>query len=661
LKKSELSDIAQNYQNIAKAETREFDANQEKMRTQFESIRSEYFSELGQLCGRIRDSKTGDIVPDVVYAIFPPAERDKLYNYNEGFGESKGTLYQQWLAIQQAETEVDAAMMDLENLVKEMEKKEEIAGKITGVYNNLAQIILDSGEKIAALAIQEGELKAKQIEYENRKKRRSGIFGSIVGVIASAAVSFVGGILALPVCPPAGLAGLVGVQSLLTGAGGLANIYSSYASSNAIAANSADTARQLGYIEAQKERIRAFESASMQFAQRDINLYQTEEALYGMVLQAERLKLNILLAEQREDMARGELSNMISRVAFLLQEWSRATYFATISPLNRADYRLILSLAMRDANEMFSYAQERCYLAAKTAEYRINPDPGAAYINSTIKNIVKARRTEDLLTYLNGLKQDVYGQQIKQGARQTDSLKTSVRHFIVQNNNIVTAADGSVDPSKSTFEAQLDASGNPSSTLAVSDSDWLAFLQEHCLFDSKINAKKLEFAFSTSLTAMSENPLHIPTSRGMLLSWNGDKPSEQNGVTINIAGRGLSIAADERVRINLKQEGSSVVRYKKWDTDPAGMRFWNLQSVMSNVIAAINGKAPTVLSGDSYRPSTPQFHERSPANDRWVFTIRGDMGGGVNAKLLDQLDKITDIEITFDVTYFTPSKKKTEE
>ncbi len=406
------------------------------------------------------------------------------------------------------------------------------------------------------------------------------------------------------------------------------------------------------------QRIHHFESASMQFAHRDINLYQTEEALFAMVLRAERLKLNILLAEQREDMAHAELSNLISRVAFLLQEWSRSTYFATISPLNRADYRLILSLAMRDANEMFSYAQERCYLAAKTAEYRINPDPGAAYINSTIENIMKARRTEDLLTYLNGLKQDVYGQQIKQGARQTDSLKMSIRHFIVQNNDIVTDAEGEIVPGESIFETHLDDSGEPSDTQAVSDSDWLAFLDSHCVFDSKINAKKLEFVFSTSLTARADNPFHIPTSRGMLLSWNSDKPSEQNGLTINIVGRGLSIGTDERVRINLKQEGSSVVRYKKWDTEPTAMRLWNLESVMSNAIAAINGKAPTVLTGDTYRPSTPQFHERSPANDRWVFTIRGDMGGGVNAKLLEELDKITDIEITFDVTYFTPSSKK---
>ncbi len=322
---------------------------------------------------------------------------------------------------------------------------------------------------------QKGELRAKQIEYENRKKRRSGLLSSVVGVIASAASTFVGSIIASP-CTP----GLAGIQALLSGAAGLANIYSSYASTNAIAGNSASTARQLGYIEAQKERIRAFESASMQFASRDINLYQTEEALYEMTLRCERLKLSILLAEQREDMAHGELSNMIGRVAFLLQEWSRATYFATISPLNRADYRLILSLAMCDANEMFSYAQERCYLAAKTAEYRINPDPTLTYINTTIKNIMKARRTEDLLTYLNALKTDVYGQQIKQGARQTDSLKMSVRHFLVQNNDIELDSSGNIIPSQSTFETQLDANGNPSNTQAVSDAAWLSFLQSNC-------------------------------------------------------------------------------------------------------------------------------------------------------------------------------------
>ncbi len=118
---------AQNFQDIAKAETRVFDANQEAMRTQFENIRTQYFTELGELCGRIRDAEDGELYPDVVYALFPPEERDEQHTYNEFFGESKGVIHQQWLNIQQAETVVDAVMMDLEYLVKEMQKKEDIA------------------------------------------------------------------------------------------------------------------------------------------------------------------------------------------------------------------------------------------------------------------------------------------------------------------------------------------------------------------------------------------------------------------------------------------------------------------------------------------------------------------------------------------------------
>ncbi len=37
--------------------------------------------ELGQLCGMIRDSKDGKLYRMLVYALFPPAERLKMYAY----------------------------------------------------------------------------------------------------------------------------------------------------------------------------------------------------------------------------------------------------------------------------------------------------------------------------------------------------------------------------------------------------------------------------------------------------------------------------------------------------------------------------------------------------------------------------------------------------
>ncbi|OQX02777.1 MAG: hypothetical protein BWK80_57155 [Desulfobacteraceae bacterium IS3] len=120
----------------------------------------------------------------------------------------------------------------------------------------------------------------------------------------------------------------------------------------------------------------------------------------------------------------------------------------------------------------------------------------------------------------------------------------------------------------------------------------------------------------------------------------------------------MSIPSDDRNRVTLRQEGTSAVRFKTWDYDNPykkhSVRFWNLESVNANVIAAINGVAPQILTTDGFRPSTPQFHERSPANDRWILTIREDIGGQANQALLGQGDKIEDIVITFDVTYFTP-------
>ena len=419
--------------------------------------------------------------------------------------------------------------------------------------------------------------------------------------------------------------------------------------SNDVAKSEAKTQRAIGKINAQMRRIQAFESAQIQFQRRDEVLYRTEEELHSMILQAERLKLNILMAEQQADMAMAELAQLYGRVAFLFQESARAYKLIQQNPTNRPDYRLIRDLKMRDADEMFAYAQERCFLAAKAAEYRVNPSPNNVShpVYQTIEAIMTARRANNLISVLDALNDQIETLYMSRGSTQVDSMKLSLRNDIIQNNDI-----DENNPANSEYELQVDAYGN----LITSDEAWQAFLSDHYVYDPDINANKLEFAFSTSLNqSMKGNALHLPNTLGMLLSWTGDNRSQQNGVTINIRGRGLSLS--NRVRVNLRQEGASSIRYNTWDYDNSAsavsIRVWNLDPTMSNVIAAVNGTVDDRLPGDGYRPSTPQFHERSPANDRWVFTIRPDMGGS-NENLLAQLDQITDIEITFDVTYFTP-------
>jgi hypothetical protein len=640
----------------ARHEDRTFDNNQQELNDRFEGIRTKYFDELAQLCGQIRDPESGELVPDIVFALFPPWEREKQHEYIAAAGETKGAIYQQWLTMKAKETEVDAAMLDLENLVSEMAKKQEIATKIAGGIENLAQLVLENGEKLSALEIQRGDLIAKQIEYEDRKSQEASIFNMVLNFASNPAIL---------------VSAITNPFSALSVVNSVANTYNQVYTAHDIANNKTQTQRELSKIDAQKERIRAFESAEVQFQHRDEVLLKTEEEVHSMILNAERLKLNILMAEQRLDMEHAELSNLSGRVAFLLQEWARADYLAANNPIGRPDYRLIRDIRMRDADEAFVYAQERCYLAAKAAEYRVNGNPNDNTMTNILEGIIKARRSQDLLTGLDYLNNEIENLQIQQGARQTHRRTMSVRNFLIQNNYIVEDENGDPDLEQSLYEAQIDAAGS----LVTSDEAWHAFLQDHLVFDGRIDAYKLEFVFSTSLnrpnasrtpdpddpelplSARRNNPLHIPNSTVMLLSWTGDDHTQQNGVTINIRGRQLSMPFDDDVVTTLKQEGSSAVRFKTWDSDwnshENSIRFWNLQPVLANVISAINGDVNQTLPGDDFRPSTPQFHERSPANDRWVLTIREDMCQA-NQALLNQIDRITDIVLTFDVTYFTP-------
>ncbi|OQX02775.1 MAG: hypothetical protein BWK80_57145 [Desulfobacteraceae bacterium IS3] len=180
----EIVERAITWEKDTRYEDRTFDSNQYELQNRLENIQSEYFSELTQLCGQIRDGE-GNLVPDIVLALFPNEERLKKYSYKLAGETASGAIYNQWMT---AEMEVDAAMLDLESLVKEMAKKEEIAREIANGVENIAILYLENGEKLAALELQRGELLAQQTEYEDRK--RSNLTGSILGIAASAAMAF---------------------------------------------------------------------------------------------------------------------------------------------------------------------------------------------------------------------------------------------------------------------------------------------------------------------------------------------------------------------------------------------------------------------------------------------------------------------------------------
>ncbi len=642
--------LAATMETSAQGSTRDYDNNQQELEDRFEEIRTTYESEMTTLCGQ-RIFADGFLHPDISQAMLPPGEREQYDDYT-GPGETKGAVFQQWLKVQYSETAYDAAIKDLENLEAKLQKHQDTADAIVGTINNLAQIILENGEKIAALELRAGELKAYQIKYSQRKKSQAGLWKSALGF--------------------AGTFDPDEEFSLdLETACGYASKYVKSKATADIAKNDEYTARELGKIAAQKARIRAMESAQVQYQRRDELLLKTEEDVYGMMLDAERLKLNILMSQQKLDMETGELGNMFGRVAYLLQEYGRAINVTVDSTLARPDFRLIRNLTMREADDMFLVAQERCYLTAKAAEYRVNSMSGVTDIGNRIEAVLNARKTSDLQTILVNLNNDIQNLYMTQGTQVgVDQRRISVRDFLVQNNSLVRNADGTVVPDPGNMEQQFrDANGD----IITSDEHWEDFLEECLVYDTVLDDYKLVIPFATSLNRAKrpapinagsdpldgherDNPLFDTQMIGMLIVWDEVPTSGRRGVLVDVQGSALNITGTDYMRMDLRQDGASYVRFTKWcnDTNGTGVRTWNLQPVLGRITPSINGTVVQVDQTGQYSPSCPQYHERSPANDHWTLTI--EPVGTANNQLLNQLDSITDIVITFCVTGFTPSE-----
>jgi len=603
---------------------REFEISDFRLKESGRAIRDRYFGEMGELAGLVFDSK-GQLVPDLARCPAAPGDREKLYDYP--VGTSKGRVYEQWKAIALAELDLEAATSDLNGIVSRMRKKQEVADTISNAQDNLITLILDNGEKLAGLDIAGGEAQAASIRTAERIRRQENRKGALFEIAVAAGTQD---------WTNAGIALLRGVAAEFSG--GTADV-------------DASLARQLSQIQAQKTRIHAQESAQIQLQQRNQLLLQTEEALHSLFLDAERAKLNILLAEQRLDMANRELKNSLARIQFLFQEYLSAVELETSNPLSSPDYRLTRDLVLRDAEDSFILAQEAAFLAVKAAQYRINGALRQTGVQSLLQDVLSARRGAQLVLRLALARSEVDSLFRTQGAVRPEPEEriVSLRNFVFQRNYVVTTPDGQVDPSQSKFEAQTMG--------ASSEAAWLAFLQERLVADPIApNRKMLDLVFSTSLNCLTcnggggnplstENPLFSPGLYNGLIQYDpqGREGRPAYGVQIAIRGRALvGINPNVSTTVTLRQEGASYVRSRAYDEDPLAVNIWNLQPLTARLGASLNGYS-TEGAG--------QLHERSPANDRWRLQIR-EAEGDNQRRLLLQLDKITDIEIRFFVSGF---------
>lgn len=629
----------------AKSANREFDSDTSQINARLSDLSTRYRSELADLCGVIRDPD-GNLQPDVFLALFPAADRQRIGQqllndptYLASPGNNSGKLYQQWNQIQQALTKLQAAELDLTNTFAEMQEKQKIANEITHGEENIAYLIMDDGTKLKALDREEGEVKAALARTEARIKAQAAV---AAGAVAAADTGIRTGLQA------AGSGGPVAGLFAGLGAAGAsaAETYINVKATYALGDAQADADRKEADIQAQRTQISTMERAKIQFEQRDENLLRTEEAMYALMLQAERQKLNILLAVQDLDSAQAGAVNMVARVQFLLQEYRANTQLVLSDPLASPDYRLIRDLAVQSAEDAFALGQEWVYLATKSGQYRVNGAAQAPGVNALIKQVLAARQGDQLASILATLDSSIAQLEIAQGHPESIQRETiSFRHYLFQNDYAITDTNGVV-----LAGSQLEAT----ETNLTSDQVWVRFLQGS--LSGPAGGQELDLVFSTALN----QPYRAITNQAFarrdflfrhrlfnaLLSYDSQTPGAY-GIRVNLKTKGLDYdrTRDGELVINLRQEGASYIRSRPWDQDPTAVNVWNLEPLNADVVPFLNG-FQDILD----RRATARFNERSPANDRWVLSLLSEGGNGV---ILANLDKLTDIEIEFNFTGYS--------
>lgn len=665
---SELITASVKADDEAKIANRQFDTDSSALKDKLNEIFSNYNSQLGDLCGLVY-ADDGQLHPDVIGSLLPPEDRVFQRPFQFQNGESPGRIYQQYLVLSQAWLELEAAEQDRHNIYLKAENAKTVGELIASQHEALAQMYLTNGASQAALERMRGEEAARitraiaRKQYQEAKRQESrGIWAGLGAVVGALGV----GILTI-IFPPAGIAGasawaLGGGLFAAASSGIAANTWAQSANAHGSAAlilqtgeMQAQLAKINAEIDAQKEQIRALEAATIQFAERDVTLWKTEEAWQAAMLDYERSALNVLIAEQRLLMQEAELANLHTRVAFLVQEMRKAIVLntQTVNPLARPDYRLWMDYVNQSADDAFLRAQEWLYLAAKALQYKVNRSEFVSDVGGRIQAILQARRGQVLLDLHNLLSTDL-NTLYRDQAPETFPLEVpiGIRNYVAQNNWAPLNEQGEIDLTLSLFETQTSGTN----TLAASDAAWLAFLRNHTI--TNFGTVRLEIPFCTSLQQPNVaplagfdplkkrvNPLFSEERYGDLITYDRTDAAAF-GVRVNIRGRKLILDASKSVLAYLRQEGASWLRTMPYRENPRAFQVWNLKPINGLVLCSINGEPADAR--------TPQFHERSPANDRWVLVIGTGEGAGVNnAALLSQLENITEIEISFCIKSFT--------
>lgn len=650
----------------AESAAREHESNVTALKTGISQVRRSYFSELTALCGSYTND-AGEQVPAVAYSLLTSAQIQGLSNAEFNRLEPKipgeraiaSEIQLQWRKVDEATLGLEQAAQELQNTIDRIRQAESSVQQITNRYNETAEIIQGNGEKLAAFDLQLGQIQAdlyKTIDKINKQNQKKTLWGRIgLNVIGQTFNAIATGNWGAP------------IAAFLDGIGQAAQSHNDAIKATKIADAQADAAIQTAKINEQKTVIHTMERVRAVYDQNFVNKVNSEEKIHSLLLEVQSRKLDILLADQRLDQENAKLASLIGRVQQLLGFYREAIQLETeTNPMARPDYRLIRNLKQADAEAAFLRAQERAFLVARAARYKVNDSSRGNDLRNLERNILRARRGEELDFLLEGIEISIanwYTNSV--GAPSSETIRISLRHDIFQKNYLERDANQNIVIDASRFEVQPNVQGGTQPTARqlaeASDAAWAKFLEEHTetFFGIKILSLPLSLHLmndsNTDDFGRAKNPLYNPTAYNMII---------RHGASVGVHVEGNQLAgfnASTPIRFSLVQEGTSYIRSSpavlrrpgpgflfEFNPDPRATRSWNVLPESGALI----GSGQTSLNDTNVPVShSRQFFERSPANNRWVLEFFSNNGSGTQL-LLSNLDKIADIQLVFDVEYF---------
>lgn len=616
------------------------------------SLQNQYLTELENLCGYFYDTN-GNPNPDIFFAALPPGLREQTANQVLPPGSyqlaNTGTIYQQWLTLESAETNLLLAQIQLSNTLATMVSDTLVADAIYSNQVQYAALILTNGNEISAIDQQEGQVQAsadQQIEQINATTAQEqannsfwgGIGSGILSGIASAASAFAtGGASA------AEGDGATGGAQIINAFTTQANGYDQASSDLQIGSVEANEATQLADLNAQISQINASEQAQEQYVNADTTMLNLSANLSALRLQANSQEVQIQLAAQQVDQAKSQLATMLAQAGSLINQWTRSASLINQNPAFSSDLLVIQDTTIQQAGDAFALAQEWAFLAALSFNYKDNCPNAQNFVPS----VLAARRTSDLMPVLEQM--ESANTLITSGCQSSPlygTVQFSLRNNYVQANQTTVTGTNTVVTS---YEPVLEG-GIVSSSATASEAAWSNYLAS-CIITNKYGERVLILNFATSLdnqivAETQFNPLFTCETFGTTLySGQDNNGNQMHGVQVSLSTQGFNppLGASSGFEVVLSQLGTSVIRNRGFgnQTEPTpGFRYFNFGNFGVGITASENN-----LTGNG---GTGTFQARSPANSQWQLSINAADSEN-NEALINNLGDLTDIQFQFSI------------